>query len=227
MSFLKRLMKGDARGASAQSRRSSFDNLSDDQIEGHLRIARYGSFMLTEAVRPSYNLDVVPSAGYRQDQYRDKETGGSIPVTIVSQTKHLLMDLFIDLLEPLGDEVDVVLETSHGKLQCGRDDLYRESIDLPILKSTLYDFEDLLINDGCTGLAVLNPRLPLEVQFDEHKLILLYGQDNRVFEDVLEKYSLDARPEMRFITEAEHVHSTGDDYWDQFCQLKYRLGIDD
>ena len=58
-------------------------------------------------------------------------------------------------------------------------DLYREHIDMPVLKSTLYDFEDLLVNDGCTGIAVLNPGLPQEVQFDEHKLLIVYGSNWR------------------------------------------------
>ena len=35
---------------------------------------------------------------------------------------------------------------------------------MPVLKSILWDFEDLLMNDGCTGIAVLNPGTP---QHDE------------------------------------------------------------
>ena len=63
----------------------------------------------------------------------------------------------MSLIEQLGDVVDVVLETSHGHQSHGHTDLYREYIDMPILQSTLWDFEDLLTNDGCTGIAVLNP----------------------------------------------------------------------
>ena len=69
-----------------------------------------------------------------------------------------------------------MLETSHNRDTKGHADLYREHIDLPVLKSTLYDFEDLLLNDGCTGIAVLNPHVPQEVQFDEHKLLIVYGK---------------------------------------------------
>ncbi len=75
-----------------------------------------------------------------------------------------------------------MLETSHDRDSRGHVDLYREHIDLPVLKSTLYDYEDLLLNDGCTGIAVLNPHVPLEVQFDEHKLLIAYGQDLGGFE---------------------------------------------
>ena len=104
--------------------------------------------------------------------------------------------------------------------------MYREHIDLPVLKSILYDYEDLLLNDGCTGIAVLNPNMPLEVQFDEHKLLIAYGQDLTAFEDVLRDRSVPCNDQMKFITEAEHVHSSSDQYQRQFEELKTRLGMD-
>ncbi len=81
---------------------------------------------------------------------------------------------------------------------------------MPILQSTLWDFEDLLINDGCTGIAVLNPSLPQEVQLDEHKLLIVYGKELRPYEQVLREQCIPCRDDMRFITEAEHVHSTSE-----------------
>jgi len=100
-------------------------------------------------------------------------------------------------------------------------------MDLPVLKSTLYDYEDLLLDDGCTGIAVLNPRIPYEVQFDEHKLLIVYGQDLWPFEEVLSDYNLRCSDDLRFITEAEHVHSSSDDFSERFQEMTYRLGVDD
>jgi hypothetical protein len=68
--------------------------------------------------------------------------------------------------------------------------------------------------------------LPQEVQFDEHKLLIVYGRDLRAYERILRDCSVPCRDEMRFITEAEHVHSTNDDYIAQFEQLKMRLGME-
>ena len=96
-----------------------------------------------------------------------------------------MMETFIELLTPLGETVDVVLETSHAQESQGHTDLYREHIELPILQSILWDFEDLLINDGCTGIAVLNPNIPQEVQLDEHKLLLVYGKNLTPYEGIL------------------------------------------
>jgi hypothetical protein len=227
MGFIKRFLKNVFRDGQQQSRQSSFENLSEDQLEAHLQVARYGNFTLTDAIRPSFDLQVMPQAGYRHDAYRDSDTGVRIPVLMVSASKEQLFDLFLDLLDPLGAEVDVVLETSHDTSRKGHQDLYREHIDLPVLKSSLYDFEDMILDDGCTGIAVLNPNIPLEVQFDEHKLLIMYGQDLSEFEAILEQSGIRRIEDMKFITEAEHVHSSSDEFQQRFEQLQYRLGLDD
>lgn len=225
MSYIQRFTRNPSRDSQTQTH-SSFDNLSEEQLDTHLRIARYGSFTLTNAVRPSYDLQVVPRAGFRHDRYRDDETGIEIPVLMGAASRETLLDLYFDLLDPLGDEVDVVLETSHDCDHGGHRDLIREAIDLPILKSILMDYEDLLVDDGCMGIAVMNPTVPLELQFDEHKLLIAYGQNLQDFENVFSDYGIRCEEDIRFITEAEHVHSSSEDFVERFNSLKYDLGID-
>ena len=146
-------------------------------MEAHLGVARYGDFTLTDAIRPSYDLQVVPAQGFRHDVYHDADSRCSVPVLMGSASREGLFEMFMDLLDPLGSEVgrgagDEPLPRSTGHI-----DLYREHIDMPVLKSILWDYEELLLNDGCIGIAVLNPAAPLEVQFDEHKLLIVYGDD--------------------------------------------------
>ena len=123
-------------------------------------------------------------------------------------------------------EADVVLETSHDHQSNGHVDMYREHIDMPVLTSILWEFEDLLTNDGCTGIAVLNPNTPQEVQFDEHKLLIVYGSPLEQFEHILECHEVYNNGEMQFITEAEHVHSSSEKYAKQFEVLRTHLGLD-
>lgn len=226
MGFLKRFFKNVFHDGAAAPAGNSFEHLSEEQIEAHLGVHRYNSFELTDAVRPSYDLKVVPSQGYRRDVYHDEETRASVPVLMAAATKSMLFDVFMDLLEPLGCEVDVVLETSHTRDGVGHVDLYREHIDTPVLKSILWEYEDLLLNDGCTGIAVLNPNIPLEVQFDEHKLLIVYGNELDAFAEILDDRRIGNSDEIRFITEAEHVHSSSEKYQQQFEELKMRLGMD-
>src|SRR3990172_1720067 len=179
MGFLKSFFTNVYSNEAPARHASRFGQLSDEELEAHLGVSRYGNFELSDAVRPSYPLEVVPSAGFRHDVYRDEENRANVPVLMAAVTRERLMESFMALIENLGDVVDVVLETSHGHQSHGHTDLYREYIDMPILQSMLWDFEDLLTNDGCTGIAVLNPSVPQEVQLDEHKLLLVYGTELR------------------------------------------------
>lgn len=226
MGFLKKFFRNVFHEELVPQGTSSFETLHEDEIEAHMKVSRYGSFLLTDAVRPSYGLEVIPSAGFRHDTYRDEASKQDVPVVMASASRERVFETFMELLDPLGPVVDVVLESSHHYPSSSHHDLYREHIDMPILQSILWEYEDLLVNDGCTGIAVLNPTTPQEVQFDEHKLLIVYGKKLTPFESVLIDSGLNCREEMRFITEAEHVHSTNDDYIGQFEELKMRLGID-
>jgi hypothetical protein len=226
MGFLKRIFRNVFRDGAQVGTTSSFSKLSEEDLEAHLRVARYGDFVLTDAVRPSYDLQVVPTQGYRHDEYYDEESHARVPVVMAAATHDRLFETFMDLLDPLGFEVDVVLETSHHREGRGHTDLYREHIDLPVLKSILWDFEEMLLNDGCTGIAVLNPGVPMEVQFDEHKLLIAYGHDLEPFEEVLRERRIRCNDKLKFITEAEHVHSSSDQFAREFEELKMRLGMD-
>jgi len=227
MGFLKKFFRNVFRdGAAPTGTASSFERLSEEELEAHLGVVRYGNFTLTDAIRPSYDLQVVPCQGYRHDVYRDEQARASVPVLMGAASNQHLFEVFMDLLDPLGFEVDVVLETSHNRENRGHVDLYREHIDMPVLKSILYEYEDLLLNDGCTGIAVLNPAIPQEVQFDEHKLLIVYGENLGGFEEIFSQRGIGCDEQMKFITEAEHVHSSSDQYYQQFEELKMRLGMD-
>lgn len=205
---------------------SSYFGLSEAEIEQFLAVHRYGDFELTEAVRPSYDLKVTPEEGYRYDVYRDRERNFSAPSLIASVTRQKLFEVFLDLLDLLQSPVDVVLETSYRSHSKKHTDHYRKHIDLPVMKSILWDYEDLLCNDGRTGIAVLSPTLSREVQLDEHKLLTVYTNRFGPFEDVMEQHRIQFRAQLRFMMEVEHLHSSSEEYWHAFHELKTRLGID-
>src|SRR5919112_423077 len=185
MSFIQRFLDRVLRTNPGRMLRTGFDDLSQDQLDAHLSVGRYGNFALTDAVRPSFGLEVIPREGYRRDVYCDPESGNKMPVLAASVSAERIVEVLMDLLDPLGEEVDVVLESSHESEPGVHDDLYREHMDTVILKSTLYDYEELLIAAG------------------------LKRDDT-----------------LKFISEAEHLHSTDDVYREQFEELRYRLGVD-
>src|SRR5687768_9231482 len=82
-----------------------FSHLSEEELEAHLRVSRYGDFELSDAIRPSYDLEVVPSAGFRHDVYRDEENRANVPVLMAAVTRGRMMEAFMGLIEPLGEVV--------------------------------------------------------------------------------------------------------------------------
>ncbi|MEC9096054.1 MAG: hypothetical protein VX776_05435 [Planctomycetota bacterium] len=185
-----------------------------------------GSFEFTDAVRPGKDASLALQQGYRRETFRSRSRNMEMPMILAAATCDVLFDLFLELLDPLGTLVDCVLETSHSHGDGSHEDLYREKIDLPVLKSTLCDYESLILNDGCTGVAVVNAKKQLEVQLDEHKMLMIYAEDLNPFERILFSYDVWPMENMRFITEEDHVHSSRLLHRKQFDQLSFRLGMD-
>jgi hypothetical protein len=193
----------------------------------HLCVSRYGDFELTDAIRPSLAVQVVPREGFRIDNYRDRRAGLEVPALVAAVSRERLFELFLELLEPLGPVVDLVLETSHESAGTGHRDLYRHFIDMPVLVSQFYDFEDLLLNDGCTGLAVVSKDRPMEVQFDEHKLLVVYARNLAPFTRILLQAGVKRDDQLKLITEGEHLHTTDPRHALAFQDLCCRLGVAD
>lgn len=190
-----------------------------------MKKSRYGSFQLTDAVRPAPGVTVAPRQAYRIGLYRDQDASLRVPVLAASVSRELLFDVFLDLLEPLGQAVDIVLETSHEGLGANHKDLYRGHIDMPVLQSHLCEFENLLLNDGCTGFAAIAQHAPLELQFDEHKLLIAYAHDLSALEAVMHRHHIPRDDRLQLISEAEHLHATEEHFREEFFQLSQRLGV--
>lgn len=227
MSQLKRFFQNVTRDETPSTGAADFQRLPKLEVESHLTVSQYGPFTLSEAIRPSFDLRIIPREGFRHDRYRDEQARTSIPVLMASVSAERLFETFIELLEPLGDVVDVVLETSHRRSGDGHADFYRDRIDRPILESYLYEYEDLFMDDGCTGIAALNPSVPFEVQLDEHKMLIVYAEELEPFEQILRSRGIRQDESIRFLTEAEHVHTTRDEYYRRFRELQSILGIDE
>jgi hypothetical protein len=196
-----------------------------DSLADHLSVNRYGSFTLTEAVRPGPAVPVLPRQGYRVRVYRDRAAGLRLPMLSAAVSAEKLFDVFLALLDPLGEVVHAVLEASHGRDADDHVDFRRTHIDLPVLASHLCEYEDLLLNDGCTGVAVLSAGGPMEVQFDEHKLLHVYAPSLKPFRRVLREFGVRRRVDLPLLSEGEHLHHTTDEYEDVFRQLCTRVGV--
>jgi hypothetical protein len=143
-------------------------------------------------------------------------------------SQEVLFDLFIDLLDTMGDVVDVVVESHHERRRPGdvSKDYLREHIDLPVLKSYLEDFRDILLDDGCLGLAVIDPAGPSEIQFDDHKVLVVYSRNLAPFLTVFKSWGLERDDDLKLISEAEHLHSTRASYSERVDALCISLSAE-
>lgn len=186
-------------------------------------VKRYGTFEMTDAVRSLPDTGIVPIEGYRHD--RSGSASGDIPVIMATASREKLWDLFHDLLGVMGDHFDVILETSHD---CVSDDdpvveLARDSIESLMLQSYLADYEDVLLNDGYTGIAVMRREAQRELQFDSHKNLIIFGQQLRSSEQVLNHYGIPHRQHMRLISDGRHIHSSDSELKGRFQELCMEL----
>lgn len=183
-------------------------------------IQHYGDFEMTQAVRPLLPGGVTPTEGYRFGQYE----GSDSPFIRVSASRKKLWDLFHDLIDTTAqdaEDVHVVLETSHDTELSGDDhiNMFRYAIESVVLKSYLEGYDDLLLDDGYTGIAVVDPDARRALQFDSHKMMILYGQEQHSFAHTLRRHGLPHRQEMRFISEGIHFHNSSDTFEEQFHAL--------
>jgi hypothetical protein len=197
------------------------------RLSTHLNTSRYGEFTLTDAIRPGPTIPIRPHEGYRLEIFRDRQAKLKLPMLSAAVSAERLFDTFLALIAPLGEVVHVVLESSHDGESGFPIELRRDEIDLPVLASHVCDFENLLTHDGCTGIAILADGLPMEVQFDEHKLFHIYAPSLTPFRRALHRAGIFRRQSFPLISEAEHLHHTTDDFADEFRQLAMRLGVGD
>jgi len=201
--------------------------VNSDRLAAHLSVNSYGDFTLTDAIRPGAGLPVRPRQGYRIEVFRDQDAKLRLPMLSAAVSAERLFETFLALLEPLGEVVHVVLESSHGAKVDTHTDLRRTHIDRAVLASHFWEFEELLTHDGCTGVAILANRRPIEVQFDEHKLFHIYAPNLTPFRRVLRQQGVRRRKLLPLICEAEHLHHTTDEFAEAFRQLALRIGVGD
>ena len=141
------------------------DSLSEADLEKVLLKNKFGNFELTEGVR-IISDDIIPEDGYLQHQ--PNESPMAQCGLCISVTRNKLWDLFVDLLETM-KETNLLVVLDKTTISLNR--VVRAGIDRCVLQGILDEYRDLLIDDGCVGIAVAQRRKRKLLFFDDHKLI--------------------------------------------------------
>jgi hypothetical protein len=166
-----------------------------------------------------------PQQGYRLAVFQGATL--RMPMLSAAVSAEQLFEVFLELVSRIGDYVDVVVESTHG-LGWGQSRLWRrEGIDQVVLLSHLCAFEQLLMHDGCTAIAVINRRRPAELQLDEHKLVHVYAPQLRPFQRCLSRWGIPRCRRLPLICEADHIHQTQPHFAQELTSLLYSLGAEE
>lgn len=202
---------------SPQQEPDIFIAMSEKELEAHLAIDTYGNFRLTDAIRPYPEAQL--EEGFRRDHWDPENGEPTVSVIIAAASREKLFDLFLELTSSMNEQVNVILETSHASSgRKSHSDIKCEGHENIVLRSTLIDFEDLLLNDGYTGIAIMDST-PHELQLEEHKLLFMYGHRLDNFERILKRYGLNEKQSMEVVADKAHVHCSMREYLEQFEKL--------
>lgn len=196
---------------------TSFEALSEEDLEVHLRIKKYGSFELTGAVFPAYDLSVKPEEGYRF------QSDGGISFIVAAVSAPRLLETFYRLIEvplasmPYDADLNLLLKTSFGDGTVGR--YLAEDIDPQMLKARLSDYTELLLEDGCSGISLRLSNGSWILDFEEHKLLLVIGDFLDESVEVLESLGVRMKEDLQTVADAEHIHSSKHSFAEQFERL--------
>ena len=201
---------------------------TDKQLEEDLKKDNYNGFLLTKAVRLDAKTTLLPENGFKLVWCQiDKNTRER--ALLVCASREILWDLFIDFVSITGSVTDVCLESSHHSANhdCHTDFIVEEK-EVILTTSTFFDFQDILLNDGCTGIAVYNGKRRVEVQLCEHKFISIYGwkKHKRKIKKILEKYGIPLNKEMSCVVWQPHMHVSSTSYAEEFKNFKIAMGAD-
>ncbi len=96
-----------------------------------------------------------------------------------------------------------------------------------MLKSYLYDYIDLFLNDGCTEISVCDFLKNEEIGLDDHKLLLIYSRDEEriaSFEKTLIQEDVYPNDDIKLIIDGGHIHSGSKQYKEKFHEFCYAIG---
>lgn len=214
----------------------SVDHVIDSVKE---QVAQTG-FELTDAVCPIGGF--VPTVGFRYSTYFD-EYCGRMKILAVSQTKGKLLESFVAIVEKIlkfgrirRGQMNAVFESRHNpmdqtpgkKYDCiERPKYYRDfvtdSIDPVSFLSRIWDWENLFVNDGFSGVSVMSKSAMSEVRIEVHKMILLLTPETIILKKVARFLRDSGMPKLAQdapdIAEEPHLHIGHSDYKEEFNRI--------
>ena len=188
----------------------------------------FGDFEFPEAVAPRDPYHCHPREGYLCGMHAGKTSEIYLVAAVTQRKILLLLDELLDCFS--SRPCTVALGSRHDPL--APREFWRCHIDAPVLRSTLGEYEDLLLGDGSIDICVMTPRQQSsrELQFLRDKHFLMYGTTLRSlvpFERVLRSHGISLDPTLKVLEEDQLIRQSTPEHSRRFEELCTDLGAEE
>lgn len=185
--------------------RVNFYALPSRLRDSHIVRERYRGFILPPAIRPAYDLKVVPVEGFC---WRMGE--GDVPCALVSVSRGRILLVLRRLLEFFGQRLTWVELTNDRAENSKRHIFSYGGIDPLVLASHLSIFEDFIVGDGAVRLSFEAQGIDLRITLEEHKLLCVTTtrkKYERALVELMRELGIEEKLDMwMIIDDPRHIH---------------------
>lgn len=189
------------------------------KLAEHTRKRKYGSFVLTDAIRPSFALDIIPEEGYRIDDLKD--VGNDKKLLYASISREKLFKIFLQFLDECENEVEVFLEQVDPRHRHATEEHYSELLDVSLVRDVCIKHKSLLLNQGYLSIVIRDARG--DITLDRFKCLGVIHPDINTFERILWLSDVDFIPDIQFLSEGPHIGLAYPEFNQAFENLRYAL----
>jgi hypothetical protein len=164
--------------------------------------------------------DFAPREGFRLGRGID---GSYILEASVSAER--LLGVFLEAIAQLGDYGIVVVEDANLSGGLEIEESLSDEMENWKIRSSIVDFEDVILHDGRVGVTVFEKSLGDEVRVDSHKTLRVLTEEPSRYLRVLSRFSIEFDPSLELVSERAHSHSVPARGADRLLELKHRLHV--
>lgn len=145
---------------------------------------------------------------------------------LIAASKERIMDVLTDCMNLMGEEVQPTFRQYSDTDNTARE-FWKPSIDVPILESAFFEFEDVILDDGMSdiGLITLDGGIGLRMLGD--KLISISGmrRDLKAFSTIMQNYKIPQIKHLETIRDHRVDLTYSPELYQRFQQLTEYLGM--
>lgn len=183
-----------------------------------------GDFVLTAAVIPAMENDILPEEGFRvyTNEGYFKINGGSMIIASVSAEK--MKYLFLSLSHEIGTVLSISVEDYHSDAQNIIDYLSYER-DAYMLENIIDQYWRMIQNNYDVQVALFSAHVKVELVLTRVKTIHIHAVEPAPFVAILNDYGVVEKTNMRFFTESTYYVYNDYAGTDVFQRLISELGV--